>query len=84
MENGQLLIPLGVVTDRRGNILILDCKCGRLSMFSQDGRFLKQLIGQDEGIEFSRALALSPDGRLVITTGDNKREVPNELHIYQI
>lgn len=83
-DNGQLLIPLGVVTDMRGNILVLDCKCSRLSMFAPDGRFVKQLISKDDGVEFVRALALSKEGRLVITTGDNKRDVPNELYIYQI
>jgi hypothetical protein len=84
IEAGQLLFPLGVVTDLRGNILVVDCKCGRLSMFSPDGRFIKNVINKTDGIEFSRALALAKDGRMVLTTGDNKREVPNELHMYQL
>ena len=83
--DGQLLIPLGLCTDPRGTILVLDCKNQRIAMFSDAGRFIKHMLtGKEEGLEFSRAIALSRDGRLVITHGDNKRDIPNEVRIYQI
>ena len=83
-EDGQLLIPLGIVCDQKDNVVILDCKCERVSMFSCDGQFMRHLIGKNEGIEHSRAMALSHDGHLVITHGDNKRDIPNEIRVYQM
>ncbi len=84
-DEGQLMIPLGITTDGRSTILVLDCKCQRISMFGSDGRFIKHILqGKDMGIEYSRAIALSRNGRLVISHGDNKRDVPNDIRIYQI
>ena len=45
---------------------------------------MRHLVEKNEGIEHCRAMALSGDGHLIITHGDNKREIPNEVRIYQI
>ena len=83
-EDGRLMIPLGICSDRRCNVLILDCKCERVSLFTSDGRFLSHIIDKDKDMQHSRAMTLSKDGRLIITRGDNKRGFPNEIRIYQI
>ena len=83
-SDGQLMIPLGICLDKRGNILVLDCKNERVSMFSSDGKFQRHIIEKSDGVAYSRAIALTRDRRLVVTHGDNKRDVPNELKIYQI
>ena len=85
-SDGQLLLPLGVVTDRKDNILVLDCRNSRVSMFDTAGIFIKHLLGPDENLQHSRAVVLSRDGRLIITRGDpcEKRQVPNEVLLYQL
>ncbi|KAK2162499.1 hypothetical protein LSH36_97g02032 [Paralvinella palmiformis] len=84
VQDGQLMIPLGLCTDGNGNVLILDCKCGRVSMFTLEGRFVRHVIGREEGIEYSRAIALSNHGRLAISSGDNRGNIPNEVRLYKI
>ena len=84
VQDGQLMIPLGLSTDPSGNVMILDCKCGRVSLFTLDGRFVRHVIGREEGIEYSRAIALSNQGRLAISSGDNRGNIPNEVRIYKI
>lgn len=85
--DGQLLLPLGVSTDRKDNILVLDCRNSRVSLFDIGGRFLKHVIGPDENLQHSRAVVLSRDhGKLVVTRGDpcETRQVPNEVLLYQV
>ena len=83
-QDGQLMIPLGLCSDRLGNIMVLDCKCGRVTMFGPDGKFVKHVVGPNDGIEHSRAITMTRDGLLVITSGDNRREIPNEVRFYQL
>jgi tripartite motif-containing protein 2/3 len=83
-QDGQLMIPLGLCPDKNGNVFILDCKCGRVSMFRSDGQFVKHLIGAQEGIEYSRAIAISNMGQLAVSSGDNRGHIPNEIRLYKI
>ena len=81
-----MMIPLGICSDLRGTILVLDCKCARISMFGYEGCFIKNLLADKDkdSMAYSRAVALTRDGRLIVTLGDNKRDIPNEVRIYQI
>ena len=84
-DDGLLLLPLGVTTDLKDNILVLDCRNSRVTMFDTSGYFIKHLVGPDHNLQHSRAVALSRDGKLVVTRGDpsEKRQVPNEVLLYQ-
>ena len=84
-DKGQLMIPLGICIGPNDFLYILDCKCQRVAVFSSDGNFVKNILeDKKEGIEYSRAIAISKDSRLVVTYGDNKRDVPNEVKLYQM
>lgn len=84
-DDGQMMIPLGICTDSNDFVYILDCKCHRVAVFTSDNMFIKNILqDKSDGMDYSRAVALAKDGRLVVTYGDNKRDVPNEVGIYQL
>ena len=82
--DGQLMIPLGITVDNQDNVYVLDCKCERVSQFKPDGTFSAHFLEKAEGLVHCRALAMCPAGNLLITCGDNKRDVPNEVRIYKL
>ncbi|XP_035657373.1 tripartite motif-containing protein 3-like [Branchiostoma floridae] len=63
---GQLKHPLGICTDRAGNIIVVDYDWGnsRVEMFDKTGKFLKHIATDMEG---PRAVAMAPQGQLVVT-----------------
>ncbi len=85
-EDGQLMIPLGLCTDNVGNVLVLDCKCERVTMFSPEGRFIRHVLQKSrfEDIRHARAVAISAGGVLALTSGDTKGQVPNEIRLFDI
>lgn len=64
-EDGQFRVPIGVATDRDGNIFVVDLMRGRLQKFAPDGTFLAAAgaIGDTPGT-FARPkhIAVDADG----------------------
>ena len=78
------MTPLGITIDSEGNVYVLDCKNERVSQFDGDGHFKTHFLEKAVGLVHCRALAMCPKGNLLITCGDNKRDVPNEVRIYKL
>ncbi|XP_078584370.1 uncharacterized protein LOC144866688 isoform X2 [Branchiostoma floridae x Branchiostoma japonicum] len=66
---GQLKDPRGICTDRAGNIIVADRGNRRVEMFDKTGKFLKH-ITTDMGEPW--AVAMAPQGQLVVTDNNNK------------
>ncbi|XP_066297014.1 tripartite motif-containing protein 2-like [Branchiostoma lanceolatum] len=63
---GQLNYPAGVITDREDNIMVADSVNHRVSLFSEDGVFIRHVLTQEKhGLNFPVALTMH-DGHLVV------------------
>ncbi|XP_078584378.1 uncharacterized protein LOC144866693 [Branchiostoma floridae x Branchiostoma japonicum] len=65
---GQLMHPRGICTDRAGNIIVADWGNRRVEMFDKTGKFLKHITTD---MEEPRAVAMAPQGQLVVTDDKN-------------
>ncbi|XP_066270094.1 tripartite motif-containing protein 2-like [Branchiostoma lanceolatum] len=63
-DGGQIHQAGGICTDRAGNVIVVDSINGRMAMFDKTGRFLKHIA---TGLKFPNALAMAPQGQLVVT-----------------
>ncbi|HEX2839373.1 MAG TPA: hypothetical protein VHN77_14745 [Phycisphaerales bacterium] len=68
-NDGQFRLPLGVATDKVGNVFVIDMMRGRLQKFSPDGQFLAGtgVIGDSAGA-FARPkhIAVDSDGIIYV------------------
>ncbi|XP_078699189.1 uncharacterized protein LOC144926382 [Branchiostoma floridae x Branchiostoma belcheri] len=69
-QTGQFLSPRGICADRDGQIIVADSNNKRIQMFDSVGEFSSVITTETYGIQYPRALALSPDDRLVVTDSD--------------
>ncbi|CAH1251691.1 TRIM3 [Branchiostoma lanceolatum] len=69
---GQLKRPRGICTDKAGNIIVAETAYdhSRVKMFDKTGRFLKHITTD---MENPWAVAMAPQGQLVITDSDNHK-----------
>ncbi|XP_078599312.1 tripartite motif-containing protein 2-like [Branchiostoma floridae x Branchiostoma japonicum] len=64
---GQLNYPAGVVTDSEDNMMVADSVNHRVSLFSEDGVFIRHVLTQEKhGLNFPMGLAMH-DGQLVVS-----------------
>lgn len=68
-NDGQFRLPLGIATDRTGNLFVIDMMRGRLQKFSPEGQFLAAtgIIGDSAGA-FARPkhIAVDSDGIIYV------------------
>ena len=64
--DGQLDHPYGVCTDKFNHIIISDTWNNRIVLLSEEGRFIKTILGKADGIEWPQSVVVDRDGRLVI------------------
>ncbi|KAI8520339.1 hypothetical protein Bbelb_000930 [Branchiostoma belcheri] len=69
-QTGQFLSPRGICADRDGQIIVADSNNKRIQMFDSVGEFSSVITTETYGIQYPRALALTPDYRLVVTDSD--------------
>ncbi|XP_019617094.1 PREDICTED: E3 ubiquitin-protein ligase TRIM71-like [Branchiostoma belcheri] len=69
-QTGQFLSPRGICADRDGQIIVADSNNKRIQMFDSVGEFSSVITTETYGIQYPRALALTPDDRLVVTDSD--------------
>ncbi|XP_066298947.1 tripartite motif-containing protein 3-like [Branchiostoma lanceolatum] len=62
----KLNIPLGICTDREGNIIVADTDNNRVKMFDKTGRFVRDIISCHKQLW---AVAMAIQGPLVVTDG---------------
>ncbi|KAI8497898.1 hypothetical protein Bbelb_245500 [Branchiostoma belcheri] len=66
-DDGQLMQPTGICTDRAGNIIVADRGNSRVELFDKTGRFLRHIITD---MEDPQGVAMGPQGQLVVTYRD--------------
>lgn len=71
--NGQLKFPRGVCVDQQGNVIVADRNNDRVSMFSESGRFLCNLLTKDDGLKAPYGISITIAGQLAITESGNNR-----------
>jgi len=79
-DPGQLNYPTAVLTDRQGQLYVVDHGNSRIEVYTADGEYLRQVGGRDDDgiddpmeLDFSRAVALDNAQRLyVCDTRDNQ------------
>lgn len=71
--------PVDVSVDREGNLYVLDAKLSQVSVYSREGRLLREFgsKGRQPGqLNRPKALAINPDGEiLVVDTGNHRVQV---------
>ena len=80
---GQLNYPIAIVTDRQGQLYVVDHGNSRIEVYGTDGAYLRRVGGRlDDGVDdpmeldFSRAVALDAEQRLFICdTGDHQIQI---------
>ncbi len=73
---GQIETPLGVASDGRGNVYVVDNGNHRVQRYAADGRFLRQWgqLGNRPGqFGFPRGIAVDRSGHVFVADGDNDR-----------
>ncbi|XP_070541261.1 tripartite motif-containing protein 3-like [Ptychodera flava] len=63
---GQFIGPTGVCLDEDGNIIVADC-ADRVQLFSPEGKFLRLIGSEMDGISGPLGMANTKDGMLVVT-----------------
>lgn len=58
--------PRGVCTDFHGNILVAD-DCSRVCMFDGAGKYVRNLLTEEDFVKYPEAIATSSDGRMAVT-----------------
>ncbi|KAI8509195.1 hypothetical protein Bbelb_130430 [Branchiostoma belcheri] len=67
-DDGQLLSPADVCADAEDNIIVADTKNNRVSQFNPEGTFDKHLVVEENYVRFPWAVAMTGDGRLVVSS----------------
>ena len=69
-DPGQLVKPMGVAVDARGNLYVCDATLKQVMMYDRDGNFLQQ-FGEPRMFDRPAGLAVDPDGQriFVVDTG---------------
>jgi sugar lactone lactonase YvrE len=73
---GQIETPLGVASDGRGNVYVVDQSNHRVQRYTADGRFVRQWgqLGARPGqFGFPRGIAVDAAGHVFVADGDNDR-----------
>eukprot|EP00058_Branchiostoma_floridae_P021888 XP_002607378.1 hypothetical protein BRAFLDRAFT_69791 [Branchiostoma floridae] len=81
---GQLKHPRGICTDRAGNIIVADHGNNRVEMFDKTGKFVKHITTD---MKCPWAVAMAPQGQLVVTVGkeyDSYLENKHTVSIFHI
>ncbi|XP_078680785.1 uncharacterized protein LOC144915872 [Branchiostoma floridae x Branchiostoma belcheri] len=66
-EPVQLNYPCGVITDSEDNVMVADSVNHRVSLFSEDGAFVRHVLTQEKhGLNFPLGLTMH-DGQLVVS-----------------
>ncbi|KAI8513166.1 hypothetical protein Bbelb_098050 [Branchiostoma belcheri] len=69
---GQLHNPCGICTDRAGNIIVAAGN-RRVEMFDREGKFIRHVITEHMHIGEPLAVAMAPQGQLVVTAMWNNK-----------
>ena len=59
--------PRGLALDEVGNIFVADSDNHRVAMFSQEGKFLQDVVTAADGLHFPVSVALGPRGQMAVT-----------------
>ena len=62
----KLKAPRGVAVDPKGNILVADDH-GRVSMFTSQGKYIKNVLTEEDTVKFPEGLATNSTGYLAVT-----------------
>ncbi len=66
--------PSGLCVTAAGQLLVTDCLNHTVNLYSERGRLEEQVLGPQDDLGQARALALGPEGHLVVTEYTGKGE----------
>ncbi|XP_071081919.1 tripartite motif-containing protein 3-like [Haliotis cracherodii] len=63
-----LTCPLGITTTSTGDILLVDYDSHKVIQLTQSGQFVRDVLTQQDGLEYPRGVCLDGDGLLCVTS----------------
>ncbi|XP_064609520.1 tripartite motif-containing protein 2-like [Liolophura sinensis] len=66
----RTLKPLGICSDRFGNIFVADYSRDEIALLSKDGKYQRSVVTREDEMDRPVAVDISRDGRLVIVQND--------------
>ena len=78
----KLTYPRGVAVDPCGNILISEGDAHRITMYSPQGKFIREVLGKRDGLCFPLSVESNDEGQLLVTQCGYT--TPHEVLLYQI
>ncbi|XP_071082658.1 tripartite motif-containing protein 3-like [Haliotis cracherodii] len=63
-----LTCPLGITTTSTGDILLVDYDSHKVIQLTQSGQFVRDVLTQQDGLEYPRGVCLDGDGLLYVTS----------------
>ncbi|XP_048239047.1 uncharacterized protein LOC124111526 [Haliotis rufescens] len=63
-----LTCPLGITTTSTGDILLVDYDSHKVIQLTQSGQFVRDVLTQQDGLEYPRGVRLDADGLLYVTS----------------
>ncbi len=74
-EGDQMVRPAGITADRLGNIFIADASKKAVLVYNQLGQYTGQFVSSAGDLNTAVALAISPDGRVYISSSETHRVI---------
>ncbi|XP_013414760.1 uncharacterized protein LOC106176753 [Lingula anatina] len=74
-EGEEMSEPRGVCVDKLGNIMVADWVTHRVHLVSPDGKFIRDLVTKDDGLQYPRGIEVDSDGHLVVTECKGKIQI---------
>lgn len=83
-EHGRFRCPQGVTSDAKGNFIVCDSANKRVSVFSSSGRFIEDLLTEDDGLDSPSSIDYNRSGRLVVANNVSRSGMFTKLNAFDV
>lgn len=71
-QEGEVMVPHGIVVDKKGQIVIVDSSNHRIQFFSNEGKFLRRIFSK-YNMRCPSGVALTKTGNIVVLDAGEDR-----------